>query len=424
MSVPSAAEMVTVAAAGADRVPARPEKLRVCMLAETFHPVLGGCESQARLLAEALTARGHDVLVMTRRTARDLPALGSLGRVPVVRVGPRGPGGFKRWPMVMTALAALFRRRKEYDIVLVLGLRALGVLAAPVRRWGAVCVLKAESNGEMSGAFFHPRLARLRFGVASLPVQMLLRARNAGLSRADAFVAISSAIGAEFEAAGVPPDRIARIPNAVDTTLFHPLPDERKESLRARLGFGSGQFIATFTGRLVSYKGLPLLLRVWERFAADHPDARLVLVGSGGQDIHNCEAELRSFVRRRGLDEQVTFTGGIDSVEEYLQASDCFVFPTENEAFGVSLIEAMACGLPVVASSTGGIPDVVEDGVNGILVPVGNEAALEEALHAVLGDPEAAARLGAEGRRTVTARYSVTAVVDAYERLLRRCLDS
>jgi L-malate glycosyltransferase len=147
-------------------------------------------------------------------------------------------------------------------------------------------------------------------------------------------------------------------------------------------------------------------------------------VGSGGQDIHNCEDELRSFVRRRGLDEQVTFTGGIDNVEHYLQASDCFVFPTENEAFGVSLIEAMACGLPVVASSTGGIPDIVEDGVNGILVPVGNEPALEEALHAVLGDPGAAARLGAEGRRTVTARYSVSAVVGAYERLLRRCLDS
>jgi glycosyltransferase involved in cell wall biosynthesis len=398
--------------------------LRICMLAETFHPVVGGCESQARLLAEQLAARGHSVLVVTRRTDRGLPRLASLGPVRVLRVGPQGPGGFKRWPMLVPAWSALFRRRRDFDVVLILGMRALGMLAAPVHRWGVGCVLKAESNGEMSGAYFGPRLEALRLNLSSFPVHMMLRARNIGLMKADAFVAISSSITAELVTAGVPPARIAHIPNAVDTEVFRPPTSEERAALRARLGFGPGDRVVTFTGRLVRYKGLPLLLEVWERLAADDPTGRLVLVGGGGHDMHNCEDELRSFVRDRRLEGRVSFTGDIDHVHEYLRASDCFVFPSLNEAFGISLIEALACGLPVVASATGGIPDIVEDGVNGILVPVGDGAALGRALRSLLADPEQAARLGAAGRRTVRERYSVEAVVTAYEDLLRRCAGS
>jgi glycosyltransferase involved in cell wall biosynthesis len=396
-------------------------RLRVCMLAETFHPVIGGCESQARLLAEQLTERGHQVMIVTRRTSSGLPASDRLGGVRILRVGPGGPGGFKRWPMVLTALTTLFRMRREFDVVLVLGFRSLGLSAGILRRWGKGCVLKAESNGEMSGDFFAPRLERLRLGVASLPVRALIGRRNRVLTRADAFIAISAAVEAELRSAGIPEAKITRIPNAVDSLVVRPADVEEKGQLRARLGFGAGDVLVTFTGRLVSYKGLPLLLRVWERVVADVPSARLVLVGAGGQDIHNCEDELRAFVRDRSMDDRVVFTGDVSNVHEYLQASDVFIFPTENEAFGISLIEAMSCGLPVVAASTGGITDIVEHGVDGILVPPGDDVATEAALRALLSDPEKATGLGVAARRTVKHRYSVDSVVDSYETLLRGC---
>jgi glycosyltransferase involved in cell wall biosynthesis len=394
------------------------------MLAETFYPELGGGESQARLLAERLAERGHDVMVVTRRSDVSLARRDRLGSIRIARVGPAGHGGAKRWPMLLTAGTALLRRHREFDILLVLGFRTLGIAAVPLGALGKPVVFKAESNGEMSGAFFGPRLGTVGLTLDSPPVRLLIGARNRLLRRADAFVAISSAIQAEMEQAGVSPPRIERIPNAVDTEVFSVPGSEAKQLLRSRLGFGTGDLIVSYSGRLVRYKGLPGLLRVWSRIAQDVAGARLVLVGAGGQDIHNCEADLRNYVRENGLAERVVFTGGVQNVPDFLQISDCFVFPTENEAFGIALIEAMACGLAVVASSTGGIPDIVTDGVDGLLVPPGDEPALERAVRAVLSDPAAAKRMGDAARRTVQERFSIPSVVDSYELLLRRCINA
>jgi glycosyltransferase involved in cell wall biosynthesis len=410
-----------VAAGPAGRAGARP--VRVCMLAETFHPVIGGCESQSRLLADQLVRRGHEVLVVTRRTSRDLPEEDSLDGARIRRVGPAGPGGGKRWPMVVTAAAELRRRRHEFDLLLVLGFRALGLVTGAVRSRGIPVVLKAESNGEMSGDFFSGRLEALGLRSGSVAVRALLRGRDSVLRRADAFVAISAAVESELLDAGIAAERVARIPNAVDTSRFRPADADTRRRLRARLGILEDEVVVTFTGRLVRYKGLPLLLRVWERLAPGHPRARLMLVGSGGSDIHACEDELRAFVAARSLQGSVTFTGAVANVQEHLQASDAFVFPTLNEAFGLSLVEAMACGLPVIASRTGGVPDIVADGDDGVLVAPGDEPALEAALRDLLTGALDVSALGAAARDSAVSRYSVGSVLDSYESLFHRCID-
>ena len=89
-------------------------------------------------------------------------------------------------------------------------------------------------------------------------------------------------------------------------------------------------------------------MRVWLEVQRQHPNVKLLVVGAGGLDIHNCEAELKAYVIANGLQDSVHFTGSVENVHEYLQVADIFVFPTENEAFGISLIEAMACGLPAI----------------------------------------------------------------------------
>jgi len=392
---------------------------RVCILTETFHPVTGGGETQARALAEGLRAAGVGVELVTRRTDAALPAQATVGGVPVHRVGPVGPGHFRKWGLVFTALVALVRLRRRYDVLLVCGYRVLGIPAMLVSlATGKPCVLKADSQGEMSGRFFDPGLARLKLRHDGFPVNVMIRLRNLLLRRARGFVAMSAVIEEELLAHGVPAERIARIPNSVDTERFRPVSEAEKRALRVRLGLPVDARVVTFTGRLVTTKGLPSLLRAWGAVTQEHLEAVLVLVGSGGLGLQNCEKELRSYAARHQLQDSVVFTGSVENVHEYLQASDLFVFPTEREAFGISVIEAMACGLPVVTTAVDGIRDIIHPGVDALVVPPAHDRALAAALVRGLDGGEDIEQMAASGSQITAERFSSHSVVAAYRELL------
>ncbi|MGH7544431.1 MAG: glycosyltransferase family 4 protein [Gemmatimonadota bacterium] len=396
---------------------------RVCLLLETYHPEIGGGESQGRLLAEGLAGKGIHVTVLTRRSRRGLPRRETLGGVVVRRVGPTGRGRLRKWGLLLTVPPALIAARGSWDVLLVAGFRILGlpaVLATRVR--GKRCLLKAESNGEMSGAFYGPGLAQWGLSPSSPLVRLLLKGRNAFLGRADAFVSPSSEIARELHDAGIPTDRIVTIPNGVDIARFRPVDGAGKRALRIGLGLPPDAPVAVYSGRLVRYKGLPILLRAWRDLLPDHPAARLLLVGAGGADLHNCEEELRRYVEESGMQENVVFTGFVERVEPWLQAADMFVFPTRDEAFGIALVEAMACGLPPVTTATGGIPDIVTNERDALVVEPGTLVPLREAIRRLLDEPELAARLGREARLTATRRFSREAVVDRYLELIREGL--
>jgi glycosyltransferase involved in cell wall biosynthesis len=391
----------------------------VCILTETFHPVTGGGETQARVLAEGLRAAGVAVRLITRRSDAALAAREILGGVPVHRTGPVGGGHLRKWGMVGTAFVELLKYRAHYDVMLVCGFRVLGIPALLAGALlGKPVVLKADSQGELSGKFFDPGLAKLKLRHDRFPVDVAIRLRNALLRRAARFVAISAVIEQEYVAGGVSPQRIARIPNSVDPSVFHPVSDVEKDALRARLGLPRGRRAAIFTGRLVTTKGLPSLLRAWQAVVAAHPDALLVLVGSGGLGMQNCEDELRRFARDNGIEGRVVFTGSVDNVHEYLQASDVFVFPSEREAFGISVIEAMACELPVVTTGVDGIRDIVRPGIDALVVPPGDDGALAAAIARALDGGDAIATMAAAGRARVLQRFSSASVVAAYRELL------
>jgi glycosyltransferase involved in cell wall biosynthesis len=389
--------------------------MRVCLFTETFHPVVGGGETQARLLAESLASEGIDTFILTRRSDPGLAGTEELGSLPVVRLGPSGAGQLKKWGLVLTGVPALIRRRRDYDTLLLNGFRITGISAVPAAKaLGKRVVLKADSQGEMSGEFFTAGLARFGVTPESVLFRIFLRFRNAILRRADAFIAITEEVAAEFEGAGIPAEAICRIPNAVDTDRFSPRGSAEKRVLRERLGLPATGAIFTYTGRLVTYKGLPLLVDVWARVRDRHPGAMLLLVGVGGLDIHACEDELRGTVEDRGLRGSVRFTGSVENVHEYLGASDAFVFPTENDAFPSSLVEAMASGLPVITTPVGAIPEIVSHELNGLLVPSGDGPALEGAIERVLSDRDLSTSLGTQARAAVEERYSVTTVTARY----------
>jgi glycosyltransferase involved in cell wall biosynthesis/folate-dependent phosphoribosylglycinamide formyltransferase PurN len=386
---------------------------RLLLATETYWPEIGGGERQARSLAATLAARGRSVTILTRRSRPELSRCEQDGAIRVLRLPPAGRGRWKKWLLVLPAFLRLCTQRRRYDVAMVAGFRILGIPALLARALTRKpTVLKADSRGEFSGEYFRAGLAGAGLAPDSWPVAWALRLRNSLLRRADAFVALSDEIAGELLDHGVPAPRVHRIPNGVDTRVFRPASAEERSELRNRLCIPDGP-VVVYTGRLVTYKGLPSLLRAWREV----PDALLVLVGEGGADIHSCEQQLRDFVGSNGLSDRVRFTGAVERVEDWLRAADLFVFPTENEAFGLSLVEAMACGLASVTTRVGGLRDIVADGDNALVIAAGDDTALATAMRVLLGDAERRAAMGRAARQDAERRFSLSAVTDAYEAL-------
>ena len=197
--------------------------------------------------------------------------------------------------------------------------------------------------------------------------------------------------------------------------------------MRRRLGLDAAAPVVTYVGRLVSYKGLPMLLQVWERVISEHHEACLVLVGSGAEGTaYDCERELREMTAERGMERQVRFTGRVRRVEEYLQASDIFVFPSVRDTFAIALVEAMSCGLPVIVMPRGGPGEIVTAGHDGLVASDPDQ--FHGALVRLLGDPSVALSLGRAARRTVMERYrrdrEAAAYLDLFSGLVKAGQDS
>jgi glycosyltransferase involved in cell wall biosynthesis len=292
----------------------------------------------------------------------------------------------------------------------------LGVMAGKLL--GKKCLLRAESCGEMDGSFVS-QYGRPPSKLKSLLIKILVRLRNMALTQADGFLSISSAITNEFVRAGVPLNTLTEITNGIDVQRFAPIEAETKAALKKKLGLLEKKYFL-YTGRLTRGKGLEYLLRVWKRLAAEFKDIHLIVVGSGQGHTLSCEDNLKTFVRENHLESTVTFTGGVPNVNEYLQAGDFFVFPSQSEGLGLSLIEAQACGLACIATNVGGILDIVEDKVNGLLVPYADEDRLFEVMKEVLQDKEKAIQLGREGRKTVLEKFDINRLAKQYLALFNR----
>jgi glycosyltransferase involved in cell wall biosynthesis len=371
---------------------------RLLFLTESFHPVLGGGETHIRALGSALAASGLPATVVTRRGRAEWPAAEEIDGLRVLRVPPSGEGRAGKYRMVPGALRALLRERERFDVIVVRGTRVLGLPGLVAGRWlGKAVVLQPEINGEMTGEVYTWGKA-WGGGLRGRLVRGVTAIRNLFFRDADGFVAMSGAIRREFLAMGAPEERVALIPHGVDLSRFRPASAEERTELRARLSLPKDARIVVYTGRLLRGKGLDILFEAFRRIAPRDAQARLLIVGSGAGQSLSVEEDLRTAAREPRLEGRVVFVGRVDAVEDYLRASDVFAFPSVFEALGISLVEAAACGLPSVGSRTGGIVDVIEDGVTGLLVPPADARALEDALETLLAHPGPREEMGRRAR--------------------------
>jgi glycosyltransferase involved in cell wall biosynthesis len=213
-------------------------------------------------------------------------------------------------------------------------------------------------------------------------------------------VANSPSAAAVLESEGVPPGKISLIPNGVDVDAHAP-PAQRPQIRE----------LITVANLRVE-KSHETLIAAAAALAPRHPHLRCSIVGAGSR-----LRELQALARARGVERVVQFCGHREDVPALLAAADLFVLPSRSEACPNGAIEAMAAGLPVVASAVGGLRDLVDHGRTGLLVPPCNPEALASAVEALIADPVRAHRLGAAARAEVEARYSFDRMVRAFEDL-------
>jgi glycosyltransferase involved in cell wall biosynthesis len=340
-----------------------------------YYPTPGGTERQAHQLARALIGRGHEVRVLTMRHGPG-PAMTNIEGVPIYRaIHGIQRGALFGLSYLLTATVAILRLGRDAEVLHTHHLYLDAIAAVSAAR-----ILRV------------PTLAKVACGGA---VGDLARLRQTE---------------AEVRAAGFHEGRVVRIHNGVDISRFAPTGAVRTErSARTVL----------FLGRLDPQKGVNVLLGAWDEVAFCKPDTTLVIGGVGPE-----EAALRAAATRPGLAGRVRFLGAVPDPEAHLRTAAAFVLPSWHEGLPNALLEAMATGLPCVATAIGGTTDVATEESDALLVPPGDAAALAKALLRILTDADLAGRLGAAARRRVVADFSLDTTVTRYEQVYREMRDA
>lgn len=340
-----------------------------------------GGQNQVLLTAAGMAARGHESVLSCRSGG----ALEERARGEGIDVRPL-PFRGDLWPPAILGLARLLRREGPG-------------------------VLLLHDPHAVSAALVATRLAGRRPLVAvrrvDFPLGSVLSCRKYGAC--DRVIVVSRAVGAVVERGGVPAARTRLVYEGVPDRV--PVPGG--EEALAALGVPPGAPVVGNVAALTGHKDHATLVEAMALLRPRVSRARLVIAGEG-----ELRSDLEARVRARGLDDRVVFAGFRHDLDRLVPAFWVFCLSSRLEGLGTSLLDAMALGLPVVATAAGGIPEAVEDGVSGRLVPPRNPAALADALAEVLGDDRKRLSMGAAGRRLFLERFLADRMVDETLRVL------
>jgi len=262
-------------------------------------------------------------------------------------------------------------------------------------------------------------------GQSALPESCFQRALKRLDLLAARYIVVSEALRQELLALGINPQKIVRIYNGIDTCKFAPnMPgrekwdEEVKEELSLLLGLPGLKVGAA--GRLVFHKGLDLFIRAAARLAQRYTDVLFFIAGEGPE-----RAKLESLCEILGMRERIFFLGHVSQMPAYLSCLDLFVQPSRSEGLSLSLLEAGATGLPLIASAVGGIPEIIRHGETGLLVPAEDVIALEKAMSWLISQPRNREKLGLEAAADIRSRFAEENMLreteKVYEEIVERC---
>jgi D-inositol-3-phosphate glycosyltransferase len=393
-------------------------RTRVLIVSTYYHPVIGGVEIHARQLVQHLHALGFGVEVVTKRVSRDHAAREEVDGITVHRIGPAGERRASgKWVILPSLFTTLLQMASRFDVIVCVDYRGIGVAAIvagrllrrPVIAQGEVAGVLAGADDRASSGL-PPEMSLTR--LLKMPARAIYR-------HADAIVCIGRDLEREAIRAGVPRDRVTYLPHGVDVSRFHPAGPGERERVRASLGWPPSRVIVLFVGRLSIEKGVMDLLEAWR--IAHRGEALLVLVGPD-MTGHPWDAGAagRAFVASNALGDSVRFEGATEDPAPFYRAADIFAQPSHFEALGNTAIEAMASGLPVVASGVGGLADFCLDDVNAVLHLPRSPESLARALERLLGDAALRSRLASAARQMAVDRFELNALMERYAALIDR----
>jgi glycosyltransferase involved in cell wall biosynthesis len=359
-----------------------------------FYPFIGGLEKKTLNLASSLIERGERIEIITSRFYTAWPERELLKNVPVYRL----PAPRIKVLGAVVFLAALcwylFNHRARISIIHSF---QAGYSSAVAIFMGKLLSKPTVLNLACSGGGGDIcRNRRTPWGIAFLVLCRL----------ASRIVVLNKNMHQELQAIHYNEQRIVWIPNGVDTAVYHGAED--RQTLRTLMGIDSEKIIL-YTGRLAApQKMLEVLIVAYAKLSVSVP-TRLYIVGDGPE-----KARLQRIIKQYSLENSIRLIPAVEEVLTFLQSADVFVMPSLFEGLSNAILEAMACGLPVIATRVAGNTDLIEDGVNGVLVEPNNAAELAAALSHLIKNPERAREIGCRAQALIKERYNLDLIAEKY----------
>jgi len=378
---------------------------RICMICSQFSPVVSGAEQQAEALARELLKEGAKVFVLTQRV-KGLRRRENLNGLIVYReiIAPQW-GPIFGLSYLLSTFLFLFLKRKDYDIIHCHLFYLHAVIAVVIAKLlGKKVIVKIACSRKIGDIESLRKIIRNNF------LHIISK-------RIDRFIAVSQEVRSELRDIGIKEEKIVDIPNFVNTKKFYPVLNKKRSELRSKLFLPIDKKIISFVGRLSPQKGVFYLIRAWSKAIITYPEVALLVIGDGP-----LMKSLKDQARALNLLDKIEFLGKKENISEYLQASDIFVLPSLAEGMANTLLEAMVCGLPCIATRIGGSVDLIDDGKDGILVEPASSEELASAILRLLKDKESSKNIGNQARKKISERYSINSIVPAYINLYKGLL--
>ncbi|MFA5160796.1 MAG: glycosyltransferase family 4 protein [Elusimicrobiales bacterium] len=355
----------------------------VVMLIASFRPAIGGAETQALEISRFLKDGGARVRVLTRRLP-GTKSLETIEGVPVRRLFCPGGGMLNSLWFMAASFGWLVVNGADYGVIHV-HLAASHALAAclAARLTGKKVVVTVGGGAGIGELAASSRTIGGRLKLSLLPFF------------APKLLLVTPRQKPELEKYGLGGLAAEIFPNAVDTDKFSPPPPEEKLRLRRQLGLAEG-IVFLYAGRLAPEKRLAEFIEVWAKAGRG---AQFIIAGDGPE-----EYRIRAAAAGPG---NVIVAGRADNIADYYRACDVFVLPSVSEGLSCALLEAMACGMAVMATSNGGSGDAVAEGESGFLFDPLDAETIAAIIRKFISNPQLAAEMGAKARKTAASRYDM-----------------
>jgi len=375
--------------------------MHIVMASTDYLPTVGGVAAHVHELSKALTALGHTVTVLAKGDGCESDATDGVHVI-------RAPFGFRRLRFLrgrryQWALATLWGARSALASADVLHFHELRLLGAG-RLWGRRTPRVFTNH---SSRFVE--LAAVRDNHPALKRELLM---------ADWVIACSSDRARLTAEVGYPGDRVSSIPNGVDAARF--APDVRDDGLRVAHGASDEDVLILCPCRLVRVKGVAHLVNALPMVLRRCSSVRLLVAGDGSERAH-----LEAAAVALGVRDRISFAGSVPNSDmpSYYAASDIVVVPSLIEATSIAALEAMSTAKPVVATRVGGLPELIRDGVSGVLVEPADETELADAITRLATDPALRRSIGKAARERVLREFTWQAIasrtVEVYRKVSR-----